>query len=102
MDLSCFIDIPILVIVYILVFLIRKFAIKNKKYNNLLPIAAASIGVVISIVIFTFFPTVSNSSNALNAFTSGFISGMAATGSNQIYKQISKCFTTDFTNEETQ
>lgn len=95
MDLASFIDIPIVVIIYIIVYITRKFIIKNKKYNSLLPILAASLGVVISIVIFTFFPNVSSSTNALQAFTSGFISGMGATGSNQIYKQISRCFSYD-------
>lgn len=97
MDISAFVDIPIMVIVYFFVYLIRKFITKTDKQRRFLPIIAACIGIIVSLSIYLFWPSISTSINGLNAFASGAISGTAATGSNQIYKQMMKFFTTDNT-----
>ena len=101
MDLSAYIDVPILMIVYIGMEAIKRTILntdKTKKYRAFIPVMAPIIGSIISIFIFYNWPYISTSVNALNAFASGAISGAAATGGNQIYKQISKFFSTDDSN----
>lgn len=93
MDISAYIDIPILVITYFIVEIIKRKILKTDKQRSMLPIIAAITGSVISIFIFIVLPSLSTNINLLNAFASGAISGSAATGSNQIYKQITKFFT---------
>lgn len=93
MDISAYIDVPILVITYFFVEIIKRKLIKSDRQRSLLPIISAATGAIISMVIFVVWPSVSTNVNLLNAFASGAISGSAATGSNQIYKQITKFFT---------
>lgn len=97
MDLSAYIDVPILMIVYIGMEIIKRAILSKdntKKYRAFIPVMAPIIGSLISLLIFYKWPYISTSVNALNAFASGAISGAAATGGNQIYKQISKFFST--------
>lgn len=96
MDLSAYIDVPILMIVYIAMEILKRTAFNNektKKYRAFIPVIAPIIASIISVFIFYKWPYISTSVNGLNAFASGAISGAAATGGNQIYKQISKFFT---------
>lgn len=97
MDLSAYIDVPILMIVYIGMEAIKRTVLntdKTKKYRAFIPVMAPIIGSLVSLIIFYKWPYISTSVNSLNAFASGAISGAAATGGNQIYKQISKFFST--------
>ena len=97
MDLSAYIDVPILMIIYISMETIKRTILntdKTKRYRAFIPVIAPVIGSIISIFIFYKWPYISTSVNALNAFASGAISGAAATGGNQIYKQISRFFST--------
>lgn len=100
MDISAYIDIPILVITYFIVEVVKRKLLKNDKQRGLLPIVAAVTGAVISMAIFVVWPAISTNVNLLNAFASGAISGSAATGSNQIYKQITRFFTVTVTDSE--
>ena len=96
MDLSAYIDVPILMIVYICMEVVKRTILnreKTKKYRAFIPVIAPIIASLISLFIFHNWPYISTSVNALNAFASGAISGAAATGGNQIYKQITKFFT---------
>lgn len=97
MDLSAYIDVPILMIVYIGMEAIKRLILNNdntKRYRAFIPVIAPIIGSLISLLIFYRWPYISTSVNGLNAFASGAISGAAATGGNQIYKQISRFFST--------
>ena len=89
MDFTFYIDIPILIIVYLMVEFIKAFILKDKedKRRNLIPLISLLIGAALSLLIYFVWPNMSNSVNVLNAFASGAISGSAATGSNQIYKK---------------
>lgn len=93
MDISAYIDIPILVLTYFIVEVIKRKLLKTDKQRSLLPAIAAGTGALLSMLIFIFIPSISTNVNLFNAFASGAISGSAATGSNQIYKQITKFFT---------
>ena len=94
MDLSAYIDIPILIAVYILIEIGKKIVFKTDEARSFIPIAAPVIGSVLSIIVFLVWPDMSTNTNVVNAFACGAVSGAAATGSNQIYKQISKFFNT--------
>ena len=93
MDISAYIDIPIVVLTYFIVEFIKRKLLKNDKQRSFLPAIAACTGALLSMSIFIFIPSISTSVNLFNAFASGAISGSAATGSNQLYKQITKFFT---------
>ena len=93
MDISAYIDIPILVLTYFIVEIIKRTLLKDDKKRAFLPTIAAGTGALLSMLIFIFIPSISTNVNLFNAFASGAISGSAATGSNQIYKQITKFFT---------
>lgn len=93
MDITSYIDIPITVITYFIVELLKRKLLKRDKQRTMLPIVAAITGAAISIMIFVVWPTISSNVNVLNAFSSGAISGAAATGTNQIYKQLARFFT---------
>ena len=95
MDFVAYVDIPILLIVYLLMEGLKTFVFKNKddKRRNMIPTIALFTGAIISIAIYFIWPNMSNSVNPLNAFTSGAISGVVATGSNQIYKKATRFFT---------
>lgn len=102
MDLSAYIDVPILMIVYIGMEAVKRTILNmdnTKKYRAFIPVMAPIIGSIISLIIFYKWPYISTSVNVLNAFASGAISGAAATGGNQIYKQISKFFSTSDSND---
>ena len=99
MDISAYIDIPILFLVYLIMEFSKKVFLKDDKERSLIPIIALFVGSVISVVIFYVWPEISSSVNPFSAFASGGISGAAATGGNQIYKQIHRFFTMDTENE---
>ena len=97
MDFVSYIDIPVLLVVYLLMEGVKTFIFKDKndKRRNAIPMMALFTGAVISLLIYFLWPDVSTSVNPFNAFASGAISGTAATGSNQIYKKA-----TNFLNPE--
>lgn len=99
MDISAYIDIPILILTYFLVEFVKRKLLKTDKQRDLLPAIAAITGAAISMLIFVVWPSVSTNVNLLNAFASGAISGSAATGSNEIYKRITRFFTVTTTSD---
>ena len=57
---------------------------------RLIPMWAALLGVVLGIVAFYAVPAIIPADNVLVAILVGGASGLAATGTNQIYKQLTK------------
>ena len=100
MDITSYIDIPITVVTYFIVEIIKKKIFKTNRQRNLLPVIAAVTGAAISIFIFVVWPAISSNVNVLNAFATGAISGSAATGTNQIYKQLTNFFSATNENYE--
>ena len=92
MDLSQYIDVPILCFVYLFAEFAKKTFLKNDDKRALIPIIGPIVGAFVSICIFLFIPQFSTSVNVFAAFANGVISGAAATGANQIYKQLSRFF----------
>ena len=97
MDVSQYLDIPIVCAVYILAEIAKKLFLKSDKSRGLIPILGTIAGIIISLCIFIFLPEYSTSTSIISAFANGAISGGAATGANQIYKQVLRFFNTDAT-----
>ena len=81
----------IVIVTYFIAELLKRVAFKNddnkKKY---IPTICAGIGAVIALALYFFYPQGIEDTNAIAAVTDGLFSGLAATGCNQIYKQIAK------------
>lgn len=76
----------IILICYIVVALIRKTPIKNEW----LPLISGGLGLTLSIIAFYAIPTIVPSDDIGITIAYGFFCGLAATGSNQVFKQAVK------------
>lgn len=81
--------IPALVIIVYLVAEAVKL-ISNEKLNKYIPIICGVFGGVLAVIAFFVCPAYINASNLFEAIATGIVSGLSATGINQIYKQITK------------
>ena len=80
------ISIPtIMVISYLITEIFKLFIMK--KY---LPVVAGASGLILGIISFYLVPELIGNTNLLTSIAIGIVSGLAATGSNQILKQIRK------------
>lgn len=83
-----FINIPFLVIfLYLVTELSKKFFIKTNKMRSFLPFISAIIGCILGGILHRHFPYVLNASHYFEALAVGAMSGLTATGCNQIFKQ---------------
>jgi uncharacterized membrane protein YuzA (DUF378 family) len=80
------ISIPTIMVISYLITEIFKLFIK-KKY---LPVVAGVSGLILGIISFYLVPELIGNTNLLTSIAIGIVSGLAATGSNQILKQIRK------------
>ena len=62
----------------------------NEKWTRVIPVIAGALGVVLGIVAFYAAPEIIAADNVLTAILIGGASGLAATGTNQIWKQLTK------------
>lgn len=69
---------------------ILKSAINNETFNKLIPLIAAALGVVCGVVAFFAIPEIILAQNPIVAIIIGGASGLTATGTNQIFKQLTK------------
>lgn len=76
-------------IVYWVVNLI-KLVVKSEKFNRFIPLLAAGLGAVFGVVAFFATPDIIPAQNVFVAIIIGGASGLTATGTNQIIKQLSK------------
>ena len=79
-------SIPTIMVISYLVTEIFKLFIK-KKY---LPVISGITGAVLGVVAYFLTPSIIGNTNLLTAIAIGIISGLGATGSNQLVKQIKK------------
>lgn len=91
MELLNVVSVPaIATIVYWVINLI-KYAVDGKEnFKRLIPILYAALGGVIGIIAYYVIPGVVPADNVLIALIVGGASGLSATGTNQIFKQLSK------------
>ena len=80
------ISIPTIMVISYLITEIFKLFIKTKY----LPVVAGVSGLILGIISFYLVPELIGNTNLLTSIAIGIVSGLAATGSNQILKQIRK------------
>lgn len=84
------VSIPVIVSIVYLVMAIYKKLVENKAtiWTSLIPMWAAVLGAVLGVVAFYVVPEIVPAENVLVAIFVGMSSGLAATGTNQVFKQI--------------
>lgn len=91
MDLNNITGVPAIVILcYLLVEGIKVFAGRYEKVKELLPLISAFIGAIMGALLFMFCPEIMPSESYISSIIIGIFSGLSATGSNQILKQLKK------------
>ena len=79
---------PIVVVsIYCLVEVIKFFWLTEDQEKVIIPVLAVVIGAIMSVCLFIFYPEGVESANIVDAITDGAMSGLAATGCNQLWKQ---------------
>lgn len=83
------VSVPIIVsIVYGALALYKHIVDGKEKFIKIIPVIAAVLGVVLSIIAFYAAPAIIAADNIFTAILIGGASGLAATGTNQIFKQL--------------
>ena len=91
MDYLNLISVPaIATAVYLIIEVLKKAVGTSEKFVRFLPLIALGLGVVAGIICFYFIPTIIAADNLVVAIIIGGASGLTATGTNQIIKQLSK------------
>ncbi len=91
MDLNNITGVPAIVILcYLLVEVIKVFVGKYEKIKELLPLISAFIGAIMGVLLFMFCSEIMPSDTYISSIIIGIFSGLSATGSNQIWKQLKK------------
>lgn len=70
--------------------LVRHAVGENDKFDRFVPLIAAGLGVVCGVVCYFALPSILPSHNIVTAIVIGGASGLTATGTNQVFKQLSK------------
>ena len=83
--------IPTVAAIVVICYAIGVILKNSEKFkDNYIPIAMIIVGAVLGEVAFFCAPDLIQASDAISALAIGFMSGMTATGINQVYKQIKK------------
>ena len=81
----------IVIIVYALMSIYKNYvAKKNEKLLTKIPLISGILGTILGIMIFYIVPEIMPTTNLIMASIIGCFSGLSATGSHQIFKQLSK------------
>lgn len=84
-----FVAFPAIVVMCYLVGMICK-SFKNEKLDSFIPDIVGVVGAILGVVIFLTIPNFIPADNWAVAVAIGIVSGLSATGINQIYKQLKK------------
>ena len=85
------VSVPVIAtIVYWVVNLIKYTVNNSEKFKRLIPIVSAVLGAGLGCVVFYIAPSIIIADNILMALIIGGASGLSATGTNQILKQLGK------------
>ena len=84
------VSIPVIVSIVYLVMAIYKKLVSDKAtiWTSLIPMWAAILGAALGVLAFYVVPEIVPAENVLVAIFVGMSSGLAATGTNQVFKQI--------------
>lgn len=77
-------------VVYWVVNLIKYAVGEKETFKRFIPLIATALGIVCGVVCFFLIPTIVPADNVLVAIVIGGASGLTATGTNQIIKQLTK------------
>ena len=80
----------IAVAVYVVMEVLKKAVGETEKFKRLIPLFSLLLGAVFGVACFYFIPTIIPATNVVLAIVIGAASGLSATGTNQIIKQIEK------------
>ncbi len=85
------ISVPAIATIVYWVINIIKYAVKeNETFKRFIPLIAAALGAVLGVVAFYAVPSIIPAANVCVAILIGGASGLTATGTNQIIKQLGK------------
>ena len=91
MDYLNLISVPaIAAAVYFIIEILKKAFNNSEKFLRFIPLISLIIGIVAGIICFYFIPSIIPATNVIVAIIIGGASGLTATGTNQIFKQINK------------
>ena len=91
MDYLNLISVPaIATAVYFIIEVLKKAFNNSEKFLRLVPLIALGLGAIAGIICFFFIPSIIPATNIVVAIIIGGASGLTATGTNQIVKQLSK------------
>jgi len=76
--------------VYLLIEVLKKAFNNSEKFLRFIPLISLIIGVIAGIICYFFIPSIIPAPNIVVAIIIGGASGLTATGTNQIVKQLSK------------
>ncbi len=84
-----FITVPVIVaVVYGALTILKKAVKNNEKVLRFLPLIAAALGAILGVIAYFALPQIIPATDAFTAILIGGASGLAATGTNQIFKQL--------------
>lgn len=80
----------IAIVVYCVIAIIKQAVGENEKFKRFIPLIAAVLGVACGIICFYALPSIIPADNIVVAIVIGGASGLTATATNQIFKQLGK------------
>lgn len=86
-------------IVYTVIDVVKTAMGGDEKFKRFIPLIALALGAACGVVAFYFVPGVMETENLLVAIIVGAASGLSATGTNQVAKQLTKTTEEDTENE---
>ena len=91
MEIMNVVSVPAIVaIVYGVINLIKHAIGESEKFKRLIPLLSAALGAILGIVLYYVMPRIVLAENVYEALIIGVESGLTATGTNQIFKQLNK------------
>lgn len=76
--------------VYLLIEVLKKAVNNNEKVLRFVPLIALGLGAIGGVICYYFIPSTIPANNVVVAIIIGAASGLSATGTNQIIKQLTK------------
>lgn len=85
------VSVPVIAaIVYVVINIIKGIVNGNEKFMRLIPLISCVLGAVLGVIAFYGVPELTIASNVFAAIVIGGASGLTATGTNQVIKQLGK------------
>jgi hypothetical protein len=77
-------------IVFLVLEALKAATNSNEVFKKIIPILAGVLGITLGVLTYYFAPNMIAADNVVQAILLGLASGLAATGTHQIFKQITK------------